>query len=194
MSIPHVLVVISACISLYGGLRYVKDTYSGRTKPNRISWFMWALAPLVGTAAAFSAHADPWATTRIFLAGFIPLIVLTASFANKNSYWKLTFFDALCGLCSVIAFFVWIGANSPTHAILLAAIGDGFAALPTILKAWKYPETETGLTYITSLIAVVLVLPSIPVWNIQNSAFQVYLIAVNCLLITAVYRKRVISY
>lgn len=36
-------------------------------------------------------------------------------------------------------------------------------------------------------------LPSIPVWNIENSAFQVYLLVVNTLLVVAIYRRRAIE-
>ena len=151
---------------------------------------MWALAPLIGTAAALSAHADLWATVRTFLAGFLPLLVFLASFINPRSYWKLTPFDMLCGLFSIIAFVLWIGIDAPRLAILFAAVGDGFAAIPTIRKAWRYPETETGITYLAHFVSALLVLPSIPVWNIQNSAFQVYLLIANTLLLIAVYRKR----
>jgi hypothetical protein len=131
-----------------------------------------------------------WATTRVFLAGFLPLIVFITSFVNPQSYWKLTVFDIACGVCSLLALAIWGFADSPRLAILLAATGDGFAPLPNIRKAWKHPETETGLTFIFSLIAVLLVLPSIPVWNIENAAFQIYLLVVAIILIFAIYRKR----
>ncbi|MCL5667380.1 MAG: hypothetical protein M1383_06445 [Patescibacteria group bacterium] len=190
MNPSHWLVIISALISLAGSFAYIRNTLKGKTKPNRVSWSLWALAPLIGTGAALSAHADIWATSRTFLAGLIPLMVLLASFLNPQSYWKITKFDMLCGVFSLLAIVVWVFINSSQLAILLAATGDGFAALPTLRKAWKYPETETGLTYAAGLIAVLLVLPSIPRWNIQNSAFQIYLLAINSLLIFAVYRKR----
>ncbi|MDD4901719.1 MAG: hypothetical protein PHE24_01135 [Patescibacteria group bacterium] len=192
MGLPliHWLVIISAVISVLGSFAYIRDTLNGKTKPNRISWSMWALAPLIGTAAALYAHADVWATVRIFLAGFLPLLVFLVSFVNKQSYWKLTRFDLACGLCSVLALIVWALADSPRSAILLAALGDGLASLPTIRKAWTHPETETGVTFIASLVAVVLVLPSIPRWNIENSAFQIYLLIANTLILFSIYRKR----
>lgn len=190
ISFVHWLVILSAFVSIGGSAAYIRDTLAGKTKPNRVSWSMWALAPLVGTAAAFSAHADVWATTRIFLAGFLPLLVFLSSFINPQSYWKLSAFDILCGVCTLLAFIIWGVVDSPRSAILLAAIGDGFASLPTIRKAWKYPETETGLTYIASFVSVLLIIPSIPKWNIENSAFQVYLLIANTFLLFAVYRKR----
>ena len=190
MSFSHWLVVLSALIILAGVYPYIRDTLKGKTKPNRVSWSMWALASLIGTTAAISAHADIWATVRIFLAGFIPLLVFIFSFVNKNSYWKLTIFDFLCGACSILALIVWGLASSPILAILLAAIGDGFATLPTTGKAWISPETETGITYLASFVSVILVIPSIPKWDIENSAFQIYLLIANTILLFVVYRKK----
>ncbi|MBI5728186.1 MAG: hypothetical protein HY984_00345 [Candidatus Magasanikbacteria bacterium] len=189
LTFVHWLVIISVGVSISGALMYVRDTYRGKTKPNRVSWSMWALAPLIGFFAALSADADIWTTVRIFLAGFLPLLVLSASFVNPQSYWRLTAFDAVCGFFSALALIVWAGIHSPSSAILLAAAGDGLATLPTIRKAWKNPETETGITYIASFVSVALVLPSIPKWNIQNSAFQIQLLIANALLIFSVYRK-----
>lgn len=190
MTFVHFLVLLSVLIGIAGAYAYIRDTLAGKSKPNRVSWSMWAIAPLIGTAAALSAHADPWTTARVFLAGFSPLLVFLASFVNPKSYWKLTFFDFLCGAFAVLALVVWITIDSPRLAILFAAIGDGFASLPTIYKAWKYPETETGFTYIAAFVGVLLIIPSIPVWNIENSAFQIYLLVTNALLLFAVYRKR----
>lgn len=190
LSIAHWLVILSALISLSGSVVYIRDTLRGTTKPNRVSYFLWATAPLIGVAAALSADADIWATVRIFMAGFMPLLIFLASFVNPQSYWKLTKFDFLCGAFSVLAIAVWWLADSPRSAVLFAAIADGFAAIPTLLKAWKYPETETGIAYVTSFLSALIVIPSIPVWNIENASFQVYLLSVNTLLILAVYRKR----
>lgn len=190
MSFDHWLVVLSAAISCYGGYAYVRDTIKGTTQPNRVSWGLWALAPLIGTGAALASGADVWVTVRTFLAGFIPLVVFIASFSNRQGYWKTTVFDTLCGLLSLVAIILWLAVGAPTYAILLAALGDFLAALPTIIKAWKHPETETGVTYLASLVSVLLVLPSIPVWNIQNSSFQIYLIVVNAFLLGAVYKKK----
>ena len=190
MDFTKVLVCFSAFLSILGAIAYIKDTFKGKTKPNRVSWFLWGTIPLIGTVAALEAKADPWATVRIFLAGFLPLIVFIASFFNKRSYWKLTFFDWICLFLAILATIFWAILEEPKMAIFLAVIADAVASLPTVMKAWKMPETETGSTYLIGFIAAILVIPSIPVWNIENSAFQIYLILVNFILMFAVYRKR----
>ncbi len=186
----HWLVLLSVCISLIGATAYIKDTLKGTTKPNRVSQFLWAFAPLLATAAAVSAGANVWATVRVFMSGLMPLFILIASFYNPKSYWKLTLFDYLCGVFSLVAIGFWVLADSPILAILFFAVADGFAAIPTIVKSFKAPETETRITYLLSTLSVVLVIPSIPIWNVQNSAFQIYLLTVNLIIITALYRPR----
>lgn len=190
MTFVHWLVVLSAVVSLTGGYEYIHDTIYGHTRPNLVTWSLWALALLIGVFAALSAHADPWVLSRTFLAGFIPLMVVVAALTHPHKIWKVTTFDVLCGLFSILALVVWLGANSPVVAVALAALADLFAALPTITKAWKFPGTETGKTFLASMIAVLLVLPAIPVWNIQNVAFPAYLVVTNSLLLIAIYGKR----
>ncbi len=190
LPLEHWLVIISSLIITIGVTAYIRDTIAGITKPNRVSWLIWSIAPLIATFAALDAKADIWATMRVFLAGFLPMLVLIASFINKNSYWKLTKFDLICGLFAILAIIVWLIVDSPRLAIILAATGEGFASLPTIRKAWKFPESETGIAYIASGLSALLVLPAIPVWNIENATFQLYLLAVNIVLATAVYRRQ----
>lgn len=188
--VVHWLVLFSAILSISGASVYIRDTLRGITKPNRVSYFLWTVAPLISTFAALSAHADVWATVRIFMAGFTPLLIFLASFVNPKSYWKLTKFDLLCGIFSVIALSAWGMADSPRAAILFAAIADGLASIPTLVKAWKYPETETGISYVASFVSALVVIPAIPVWNVENAAFQVYLLTANSFLMLVVYRKR----
>ena len=189
----HWLVVLSIAINLWGSIAYIRDIIKGDTKPNLVSWSLWALAPMIATAAAVYAGADFWVTTRTFLAGFTPLLVVIFACAHPRSYWKLTRFDFICGALSLVAIVVWITIDAPRLAILLVVIADGLAILPTVRKAWSNPETETGLVFIAGIIATLLVIPSIPVWNIENAAFQVYLLVANSILIFSIYRKRILS-
>ncbi len=184
--------MLSIIISLFGAYKYTLDTINGKTKPNRISWFLWAIAPLIGVGASLQGGADPWSVVRIFMAGFTPLLIFIASFVNKNSYWETTKFDIACGIISVFAIILWIVFGNFELAVLFAVVADIAASLPTIFKAWKFPETETVTVFITSLIVGLMTLPSIPRFTIIDSSFQVYLIVINLILIFAILRKRLL--
>lgn len=191
MNLDIILILISISLSIYGSYRYIYDTIKGVTRPNRVSQSLWAIAPLIGVGAAISSGADWMTTVRTFMAGFVPLTILIASFANKNGYWKTTKFDYFCGMFSILALVLWLVIDLPVYAVLLAAIADLFAAIPTIKKSWTNPESETGIAYVLSLISVLIILPTIKVFDIQNTAFQIYLLLVNVIIIFCIYRKRV---
>ena len=188
ISLAHWLVVLSLMLSLSGAIVYIRDMFRGKSKPNLVTWGLWAFAPLIATGAALSVNADPWSTVRIFMSGFGPLLVFIFAFIVKQGYWKLSKFDYLCGVLSLIALVVWLMVGSPVIAILIAAVADLFATLPTVIKAWKYPETETLYTYFIGLFTASIVIPAIPIWNIENSAFQIYLLLANVTLFIIVLR------
>ncbi len=54
----HWLVILSIIIGVGGAMAYIRDTFIGKTKPNRVSWLIWTIAPLLGASAAISARAD----------------------------------------------------------------------------------------------------------------------------------------
>lgn len=182
------LVLLSAAIGLTGAFAYIRDMFAGKTKPNLVTWGLWAFAPLIATGAALSANADPWATVRIFMSGFGPLLIFIAAFIVSQSYWKLSVFDYACGALSLVALGSWLLADSPSAAIVFAAVADLFATIPTMMKAWRFPETETVYTYFVGLFTASIVMPVIPVWNIENAAFQVYLLVANTALFFIVAR------
>lgn len=184
----HWLVLLSVGISFTGAFAYIRDMFRGVSKPNLVTWGLWGFAPLIATGAALSAHADGWATVRIFMSGFGPLLVFLFGLFVSQSYWKLSKFDYSCGLLSLIALGAWLVADEPVLAILLAAVADLFATVPTIIKAWRFPETETLYTYFVGLFTASIIIPAIPVWNIENAAFQVYLLIANIALFALVLR------
>jgi hypothetical protein len=44
-------VILGAILNVIGGLSYLIDTIKGKAKPNRVTWFLWALAPLIAFTA-----------------------------------------------------------------------------------------------------------------------------------------------
>ena len=61
-----------------GGLSYLIDTVRGKIKPNKVSWFLWSLAPLIAFAAEVKQGVGIQSLTT-FIVGFVPLIIFIAS-------------------------------------------------------------------------------------------------------------------
>lgn len=164
--------------------------FRGITQPNRVTWFMWALAPITASIVTYFSGGDAWSALKVFSAGFLPLIVFIASFHNSQAYWKLGMFDFMCGALSLLALFIWFGMNQTMFAVGLAILGDLFASLPTLWKTFRRPETETGFTYVCYALSFIPSLLALTVWNFENAAFQLYLVGLNIVLILLVYRLK----
>ena len=184
------LVFIGAAVQLLGIFSYIKETFRGNTKPSKVTWLMWSVAPLIATFAAL-ADGVGWSVLPVFIAGFGPLLVFIASFVNKNSHWELETFDYLCGFCSVLALVLWGITKEPVIAIVFAIASDGFAAIPTLVKSWKYPETETAAAYTTGLFSALTSFTAIKIWNFSSYAFPAYLVIAETLFILSIYHRKI---
>lgn len=180
------LVLIGAAVSLIGCLSYVRETLRGKTRPNRVSWLMWSIAPMIASAAGLASGVT-WAVLPVFMSGFGPFLILLSSFSNKSGYWKLETFDYLCGSLSLLALILWAVTHDPSVAIIFAIASDASAAVPTLKKAWQNPNTETYGPYIGGLFSVSTGFFAISSWTFAAFAFPAYLFLINIALMTSIW-------
>ena len=179
-------VIVGALLNIWGSVTYAFSTIKGRTRPNRVTWFLWALAPLIAFAAEIGQGVGLPALMT-FMVGFGPLIVFISSFVNKKAYWKIAGLDIVCGLFSVLALILWAFAKQPTLAILLSIVADLLASIPTIIKSYKEPETEHSTVFRNAAISAGITLLTIRSWTPANYAFPLYIL-LDCLLLYALIR------
>ena len=187
------LVFLSAGIFLVAPYIYVKSMLRGSVKPNRVSWLMWAIAPMISFAAAIEDGAG-LAAVPVFMAGFCSFLVFVASFAVKEAKWKLFKLDYACGFLSGLAIALWIVTSDPNIAIGFAILSDGLASVPTLIKGWKYPETESAWPYLVGGFGGLTSFLAITAWTFSQYAFPAYLVIVSCLLVFSICRKRIFTY
>lgn len=123
-------------------------TLRGKTRPNRVSFFMWSLAPMVAFAAQIQQGIGLLALAT-FTSGFIPLLIFIASFVDKRAVWKLTSFDLICGILSFAGLLLWIITREGNVAIFFAIAADLLAAIPTVKKSYFHPESEHWAGYLS---------------------------------------------
>lgn len=182
------LVLIGFAISIYGVFDYVKDTLRGETKPNRVSFAMWALAPFIGTVAAI-ADGVTWAVVPVFACACSAFLILFASFANKKAYWKLEKFDWYCAGLSLVGLLLWQITKNPNMAILFAIFSDMAAAFPTLVKSWKHPETETASFYVAAAVGAATSFFALEDYSFAEITFPLYLVVIDLVLAGFIYGR-----
>ena len=178
-------VIVGALFNLYASGAYIVDTLKGQTKPNRVSWLLWTVAPLIAFGGELGEHVGIQALTT-FMAGFCPVLILLASFANRKAFWKLTRFDISCGVLSLVALVLWALTRTGNIAILFSVLADALAATPTILKSYHHPDTESSMAYLASGVAGIITLLTLTTWSFALVAFPLYLVVSDAVIYTLV--------
>ena len=174
-------VIVGTLIGAAGTVVYLKHTLKGTVKPNRVTFLLWSLIPFI----AFSAQIKQGVCLEAlmtFSTGFLPLTVFIASFMNKQAEWKLTRFDLMCGILSLLGLALWMITKVGNVAILFSIVADGLAAVPTVVKAYRYPETEIAWPWIATAFGVVLTLLTLSTFTFANCGFIIYILALNILI------------
>jgi hypothetical protein len=183
------LVLIAASATLVAAIAYIHSMLKGQTKPNRVTWLMWTIAPFTATFAAFSSGAT-WAAVPVFMSGLSPFLILLASSLNKRAYWKLSAFDYACGALSALALVLWYVTENPNVAIVFAIFSDALAATPTLRKAWRKPQTEFSWPFVVGVFSPMTSFLVAQEWTFSEIAFPAYLVAINILLVFSISKKK----
>lgn len=183
------LVFVGMIIFFLGTLSYIKGIIKGKVKPNGVTWFIWSAAPIIASVAAFTDGVG-LATLPVFVAGSFPLMVFTISLFKKGAFFKLARFDILCGVLSILALVVWYITKNPATAIAISILSDLLATLPTVIKSWKYPETEEVYVHLSSSINAATSFAAIETWNFSSVAFPVYIIIITLIICAFIERHR----
>ncbi len=176
--IDEKFVFLSVALILFGDFTYLVYTIKGRVKPNKVTWFLWALAPLIAFAAEVKQGVG-LSSLMTLAVGAGPLLIFIASFLNKKAYWKLTKFDLTCGALAIVGLILWQITQVGNWAIFFAIAADGLAAVPTFVKAFNAPETEDYKVYLFNALGVVVTLLALKQWGFAHSAFPIYILLLD---------------
>lgn len=184
-----IFVIIGSVIFIFGSIGYFVETIQGKVKPNRVSWFLWALAPLIAFAAQIGQGVGIQSVLTLVI-GFIGLSVFLASLVNKKAYWHIGKLDIICGILSFCGLILWFITREGNVAIIFSILSDGLAAVPTVVKSYYEPETENWVLYFTNAISALLTLLTIKVWSFDVFGFSLY-IFLMCTVITALVKFKI---
>ena len=74
-------IILGVILQFVGGMSYLIDTVKGKIQPNKVSWLLWAIAPLVAFVAEIKQGVGIQSLAT-FIVGFVPLLVFIASFRS----------------------------------------------------------------------------------------------------------------
>lgn len=176
--LPDSCAIIGAVIGSLGGFYYLYETIAGKVQPNRITWLLWGIFPLVIFVAqrAQGVQGLSWAS---FSAGFTPLLIVAASFFNKKAYWKSGPRDYYLMAAAILGLVLWAMTDKPNLAILFSLLADMLAGLPTLIKSYRHPHSESWIAYAISAFGFGISLLSVQTHTFEHTTFVAYVFILN---------------
>ncbi len=183
--------ILGALITVAGSASYARDTLRGRTQPNRVSWMLWTVAPLIAFAAEVVQGVGLESLLTLAV-GVGPLLVVIASFLDPNAYYRLTRFDGVCACLSLAALVAWALTGTGNIAIVFSILADLFGLIPTLRKAHRDPQTESASAFLASGCGAVITLLTVApgAWIFANVGFPLYVLAADVTLSTILLPRR----
>jgi len=135
-----VLGVVAGVIAFLAYIVYIVSIFRGRSKPNRVTWWIWAFMGLVlALSYQFSGAVNTiWVPYVEFLGPF-SIALLSIKYGEGGLTNKTDLFSFLGAVISII---LWIIFDNPVIALVTSLAVDSFAIIPTIKKSYLRPEGE----------------------------------------------------
>lgn len=187
--IPEYFAYIGAILVAMGGLYYIYEIFRGIVATNRVTWLLWGILAMIVFAAQRAQGVDALSWTTLAMAVTSFLIVL-ASYLDKDAYWKTERHDYYLAGAAIFGIILWALTDNPNLAIAFSLLADLFAGLPTLIKTYKHPETESWRSYVIYTVGYGITLLAIQTISFENFAFVFYLFILNGLLAFFASRRK----
>jgi len=170
--ISEVAGYLSGLAILMSFVPYIKDIFLGKTKPERMSWLIWAI---LGSIAFFSQLAKG-ASYSLFLVGAQAigdlLVFILAIKYGLGGFLKRDIF-ALIG--SGVGLFLWYITKEAAIALFIIIFIDATGAILTVLKSYEKPSTETISSWVLTFIGGFFACIAVGSLNFILLAFPFYI-------------------
>jgi len=177
----------SALLDLAAIVPYIRSIRSGKTKPERSTWWIWSILMVI----ALAAQAAAGATWSLLLTGTLLIGNLTiAALSVRSGYGHFKAKDLVALLVTALGAVLWKATNNPLAALIVIIAVDFLGNWLTLTKSWRAPYSENLFSWALMALAGVAGLLAVGSWHLTPIIFPLYLIFANSLEAGAIAGRR----
>ncbi len=140
----EILGISSGILIALSCIPYIRDILLLKTKPQRATWFIWAVL----LSIAFFAQLSKGGTWSLITTGADWLgVVIIFLLSIKHGVGGTSKLDRAALVSAGLGLILWYLTNEPLVALVITILIDLIAGMLTIIKTYKEPETETFIAY-----------------------------------------------
>lgn len=187
IEIKAIFGILSSFFVLLGALPYLFDIHKGRAHPHVLSWLGWAFITALG-ASAMMAEGATWAAAILWANTILCVSIAGYSSFRKVGVWSTGKYDYVFFGLGILGLILWQVLDMPVIALVCAIVADLLFGLPTIIKTYKDPATETPFVWATATISGLLSLFAVKGFVFHEVAYPFYLFIYDSIVLLLVMK------
>jgi len=177
--------LISNILVIFAFLVYIWAISKGKAKPHRTTRLVIFLLASIGTLSLF-VQGSATALWLIGLSAFFSLIILILSFKYGMGGWSKL--DIVCLGIALLGIIIWRITNNPALALYSVIIADFVGFVPTIVKTYHHPQTESWHFFFIGIFASGFNLLAIQKWTFNEYSYPLYLVIIEAFMVCLILR------
>ena len=158
--------VLSGLTIAISYIPFITGTIKGRVVPNRASWIVWFVQDVLIASSAIMAGVGPAAVMPVIW-GLGASIILMLSL-TKGTRGAFTGLEKACLVLSGVGIVLWATTGAPRLTLVASVSALCIGGIPTVVKAWVKPWTETMSGWLLMILGTVFSALAIQTWTFDS--------------------------
>ncbi|HUP26618.1 MAG TPA: hypothetical protein VM124_03180 [Candidatus Limnocylindrales bacterium] len=179
-----ILGTLALALNLIGYFPYIRDIIRGKVRPQRITWGIWSILTAV---AAVNQVLNGGEYSSLYVVSGAILVSTTFILSIKYGVGGTSALDRVCLVLAFGLVVYWISAQDTRISTLLVVIIDSLGAIPTLVKTYHHPETETYIQWSLAGIAGLITVATVPEVDWALIIYPAYVFTMNAMIVSTKY-------
>jgi hypothetical protein len=171
-----VLGILAFALNLAGYVPYVRDIFRGIVRPQRVTWGLWTI---LTTVAAVNQIKNGGGYSTYFFVSTVVFVALTFLLSLRYGMGGASKLDKVCLGLAIALFAYWATVHDTRLSTLIAVIIDGTGAIPTVVKTYHHPQTETYPQWVLAGLGGLVTMLEVPRLDWALLIYPAYVFAMN---------------
>ena len=163
--------VLSGLAIAIAFIPFIKGTIQGWVVPNRASWIVWFVQDVLIASSAIMAGVGPAAVMPVIWGlGATIMLILSVTKGTRGAFTGL---EKASLVLSGLGILLWAMTGAPRLALVASVSAVCIGGVPTLVKAWVKPWTETMSGWLLMILGTVFSSLAIQRWTFDSGFLPV---------------------
>ena len=178
--------ITAIVLNLIGYVPYVRDILRGKVKPHRMTWGIWTI---LTTIAAVNQIKNGGGYSSLFFVSTAVLVLIVFLLSIKYGMGGANLIDWICLAAAIVLLIYWVTVKDTRISTFIAVAIDFIGAIPTVIKTYKHPETETYIQWVLAAFGGLFSMLAVTKLDWALLIYPAYVFVMNGIIVATKYAK-----